>query len=81
MLTASERIQRGCIDKVRQPDEATARARAMGMLQLGITKSRRAWVYPCRECRGWHITTTVNGNHASASVTATDPYVPSRWQA
>lgn len=80
MLSHREVVERSCINKSRQPDEPTARAVAMHLLSSGVSVAKRAWVYPCRECRGWHITTTANGNHLRASVSASDPYVPPRFQ-
>ena len=70
---------RSCLSKSRLSDEASARAVAMHMLGQGVWKGKRAWVYRCRECRGWHITTRASGNHLAASVSATDPWVPSEF--
>ena len=77
-MTPREAKHRSCLDKKRQPDEATARAVAMHMIATHIVSSKRAWVYSCVHCRGWHVTTTGGGaNTYAASVTATDPWVPS----
>lgn len=73
--------ERSCLDKARQPDEATARAVAMHMLATGIIKSRKAWVYACIHCRGWHVTTVAGGNYGGAAVSATNPWVPSAYAA
>lgn len=67
-------IRPSCLDKARQPDEATARAIAMHMLEAGLVKSRRAWVYACRFCRGWHVTTTFRPGNGAA-VSATNPWI------
>lgn len=69
-------LEKGCLNKTRLADEATARATAMHMLERGFIKRTKAWVYPCGFCRGWHITTHGGGaNYGTAAVTVTDPYV------
>lgn len=75
MRHAEARV-RSCTSKSRFSDEPAARAVAMHMLQSGVIETKRAWVYRCIECRGWHITTRAGGNHLSASVAATNPWVP-----
>lgn len=47
----------------------------MHMMQAGIVSVKRAWVYPCANCRGWHVTTKASGNHGRASVTPSNPWV------
>ncbi len=70
---------RSCIAKSRLSDEAAARAVAMNMIERGLVPRGRAWVYGCRYCRGWHITTRGAGHHLTAGVTATDPYSPPEY--
>ena len=78
MMTAEEQRQKSCESKTRRPDEATARATAMHMIETGVITGKKAWVYRCVFCRGWHITSKGNGANArAAAVTATDPWVPS----
>lgn len=71
--------ERVCLDKRRYADEPAARAVAMHMLQTGRIEGKKAWVYGCEYCRGWHITSRAGGNHLSASVSATNPWVPSEF--
>lgn len=80
LTTAEERL-RGCLGKSRAPDEALARAQAMHLLTLPHVKAKRAWVYRCGFCRGWHITTRASGNLHMASVSRDDPWVPPRAEA
>jgi len=46
-------IARGCESKMRYCDEATARA--MGRTQTEMS-GYQIYVYPCKICRGWHLT-------------------------
>ena len=49
-----------CLNKRRYSDEVTARAAAMFVLgRNGNIKT--LWVYPCYQCRGWHLTKRNNG--------------------
>jgi hypothetical protein len=59
-----------CRNKNRYPDECTARA--AGMRSIEIHKNaKRLYVYPCPECRGYHLTKVW---HALAQmVTADNP--------
>jgi hypothetical protein len=59
-----------CRVKRRFTDEAAARAHAM--LSIQEEKNRwRLWVYPCRHCGGWHLTSKENGKRYL--VTAHEP--------
>lgn len=75
-LRAKERV---CLDKRRYSDEPAARAVAMHMLQTRWVGQKKAWVYGCEHCRGWHITSRGAGNHLAASVSPTNPWVPSEF--
>lgn len=69
------RIRRGCEDKRRFTNEATARAGAQIECERGV--ARRAgemWVYPCEHCRGFHLTT--KRGQTKWRVTATELYPP-----
>jgi hypothetical protein len=59
-----------CQSKRRHPDEITARAAAMRAIQYR-GQVNKLWVYPCPECRGWHLTKKNNG--LGALVTADNP--------
>jgi len=80
-MSPADAVVRSCTSKSRFSDEPAARAVAMHMLQTGVIPTRRAWVYRCGECRGWHITSRGAGNHLSASVRADDPWVAPEFQA
>jgi hypothetical protein len=59
-----------CTGKVRHPDEFTARAAAMTVLQ-NKPELPHLFIYRCPECRGWHKTKRHNGS--LLKVTADDP--------
>jgi hypothetical protein len=46
-------IRRGCEAKHRHPDELVARAMALTQQEMS---GYRMFVYPCKICRGWHLT-------------------------
>ncbi len=48
-----QHIERSCAGKHRHPDELTARA--MGRTQTEMS-GYPIFVYPCKICRGWHLT-------------------------
>jgi hypothetical protein len=54
-----ERRERQCESKNRYPDELTARA--SGLYHQDRNKLGDLWVYPCKLCRGWHLTSLDNG--------------------
>jgi hypothetical protein len=59
-----------CANKRRYPDELSARAAAM--FALGHNGNLKTlWVYPCYQCRGWHLTKRNNG--IRLKVTAENP--------
>lgn len=69
------RQERACTDKVRLSDEAAARATAMVWIGSGRFTSAKAWVYACRYCRGWHITSKFGQGNAPGAVTATNALI------
>lgn len=69
---------KACLDKLRLPDEAVARASAMRLMQTGRFTGAKAWVYPCANCRGWHITSKYARDNAPGAVTAGNALVPSQ---
>lgn len=48
-----ERIYASCERKQRYPDELTARAAGR---MFSEKEGYPLWLYPCRVCRGWHLT-------------------------
>jgi len=56
---AVDAILRRCEGKKRYPDEMTCKA--AGMHYIGIGQTRQLWCYPCKLCRGWHLTKQNNG--------------------
>ena len=75
-LTPAQKIAKGCTNKSRRADEAGARGLAQHMIQTGKLTGKRAWVYHCVHCRGWHVTSHSTGaTRLTAHVTADDLYV------
>lgn len=75
-LTPAQKIAKGCTNKSRRADEAGARGLAQHMIQTGKLTGKRAWVYSCKHCRGWHVTSHSTGaTRLTAHVTADDLYV------
>lgn len=52
-------ILRRCEGKKRYPDELTCNAAGMHYIEIG--QIDRLWKYPCKLCRGWHLTKLDNG--------------------
>lgn len=48
-----------CRKKRRLSDEFAARAVAAGEIDSG--RVERLWIYHCRECQGWHLTSQDQG--------------------
>lgn len=46
-------IVRSCEGKHRHPDDVTARAMALTQQEMS---GFRMFIYPCKICRGWHLT-------------------------
>lgn len=46
-------IYRGCLSKIRYPDQMTARAAGM---YYGPRNNVTLYVYQCKFCGGWHLT-------------------------
>lgn len=63
---------------MRLANEATARAVAMQALQTGTFRGQKAWVYACRFCRGWHITSKYSAGNRPGAVTAENAFVPAQ---
>jgi hypothetical protein len=62
-----------CRAKRRYPDELTARANGMRVLEeLGVAFRANLYVYRCAECHGWHLTRRYQGKD-SPKVTPDDP--------
>jgi hypothetical protein len=59
-----------CASKRRWSDEVSARAGAMSAIQF-YQNTDRLWVYRCKECNGWHLTSKDNGRRQM--VTADNP--------
>ena len=75
-LKPAEKVAKGCTNKTRRADEPSARGLAQHMIQTGKITGKRAWVYACVHCRGWHVTSHGTGaNRLTAHVTADDLYV------
>jgi hypothetical protein len=74
-LRPAEQRERSCSDKVRLADEGAARAVAMTALQSGTFRGAKAWVYPCRYCRGFHITSKYGAGNLPGAVTASSTLV------
>jgi hypothetical protein len=54
-------LEKMCLAKQRFSDEPGVRAAAQ--IQLGYHPKQEAiWVYPCENCRGWHITNNRSGS-------------------
>ena len=61
-----------CSKKKRYSDELTARAGCMTVLQQDPNNSPpKLWVYKCKECKGWHLT---SNTQSWAGVTKDNPY-------
>lgn len=54
------RTDRTCKGKRRMVTEVEARAVALGALTEN-TKTAKLWVYACRHCDGWHLTSHNQG--------------------
>lgn len=52
-------ILRGCEGKRRYPDEFVVRG--VGQI-LQVENSVKLYMYPCKLCRGWHLTKTKQRN-------------------
>jgi hypothetical protein len=50
---------RTCRAKRRYSDQFAARAGAAGEIDAG--RASRLWIYHCRECQGWHLTSKDQG--------------------
>lgn len=73
--------ERACEDKARLSDEAAARAVAMRQLQAGSFRGRKAWVYACGWCRGFHITSKYQTGNRPGAVTAENALVTVKTEA
>ncbi len=52
-------MERSCLSKTRYPDEATASASALHLLETGkVEQTITFYTYRCTNCRGWHLTKT-----------------------
>lgn len=60
-----------CVNKVRYPDEFTARAATSWHLEHGYGDVPVLNVYKCPHCAGWHMTR--NLQNGRATVTGKDP--------
>lgn len=74
-LRPRDQKERGCTDKVRLADEWAARALAMSLMATGRFTGAKAWVYQCRYCRGFHITSKFARDNLPGAVTADNPFV------
>lgn len=79
-VSAAAIRERACEDKARLSDEAAARAVAMRQLQAGSFRGQKAWVYPCRYCRGYHITSKYQAGNSPGAVTAESALVIARTE-
>lgn len=61
-----------CAGKRRHPDELTARAAAVRVLNHPKAATSILYVYPCPVCRGWHLTKRERGN--GTPVTPDNPF-------
>jgi hypothetical protein len=52
-----------CKDKRRFTDEIHAKAVGMIELEENCGNGKQLWVYPCRACDGWHLTSKNQGRH------------------
>ncbi len=48
--------ERSCLPKRRFADEVTVRAAAQIECDRGAAPRNAMWIYPCGNCRGWHLT-------------------------
>jgi len=69
-----EARDRSCTDKKRLASEAAARALASLLMGQGVFKGAKAWVYHCRHCRGFHITTKFGAGNLPGAITASSTY-------
>lgn len=62
-MTAPPKKQRvvNCENKRRYADEFTARAGTSHYLEAEQKKLDHLWIYRCRECGGWHMTSKNQG--------------------
>lgn len=56
-------IIRGCTSKVRYPDQITARAAGIYLSEM---HHHALYLYPCKYCKGWHLTRHENRISAKA---------------
>ena len=54
-------LERMCLRKVRYPDEPTVRARIGQLYDKDIPNVARLYIYQCKACRGWHMTSAKRG--------------------
>lgn len=66
-------LEKSCLEKSRYPTEVNARRHAQSSLQKR-GEHPRLWVYPCINCKGWHITSKPGGTAAATAVTKRQLY-------
>lgn len=73
-LRPADARERSCTDKKRLASEAAARALASHLIGIGKFTGKKAWVYPCPHCRGFHITSKFGHDNLPGAVTAASTY-------
>ena len=54
--------ERSCTSKVSFVSEGAARIGATRILYAPSCRTKRMWVYPCKFCPGWHLTSSPSGH-------------------
>jgi hypothetical protein len=66
-------LEKSCLEKARYSTELVARQYARGSI-IKRPDTPRLWVYPCINCRGWHMTGKPGSSASPTAVTRQELY-------